>query len=71
MPPHLIERIRTLLRGIFASDTDSEDDDSHFTPSLLDAGVLFAHGKGNEAEREIDRIRQQAEQLEDQHRDQP
>lgn len=52
-------------------DEDSEDDDSGFLPSRLDASVLYAHGMGGGgAEREIAQIEKKAEILEEeQYRD--
>lgn len=54
-----------------SADEASEDDDSGFLPSRLDASVLYAHGMGNGgAEREIANVQKKAEILEEeQYRD--
>lgn len=59
--------LRTLLswfsarlgRGDGDEDTDTRGE-SGFIGSRLDASVLFAHGKSNDAEREISNINEQA-----------
>jgi len=51
-------------------DDGEETEESRFVPSVLDASVRYAHGMSDSgAERELAQIKEQAEQLEDQHRD--
>jgi hypothetical protein len=47
------------------SDDGTESDDARFVPSPLDASVRYAHGGGgDEVERELDEIRDEAKRLE-------
>lgn len=56
-------RRRWARRRRWLGANETELDPSTFTPSRMDPGVSFAHGKGNEAEREVERRREQAHQL--------
>lgn len=63
----MFRAILARLTARFERDDDSGDR-TEFVPSPLDASVLFAHGKGNEAERTIADVEEQAQRLEEQHR---
>lgn len=75
-PRIIISEVRrqTVLRAIFAriaarlERDDDRGDETEFVPSQLDASVLFAHGKGNEAERTVTDVEEQAQRLEEQRR---
>lgn len=65
MPMTLLKRFRRRFGG---EESDGESD-AEFVPSPLDLSVRYAHGSGEqEAEREIRRIQEQAEQFDDRHR---
>ena len=61
-----------VFRSLFerSAGEDSDDDERRFVPSLLDRSVRFSHG-GNEIEsdRALNDVREQAEELEQAHRD--
>lgn len=45
---------------------DNEDENDQFVPSPLDLSIRFAHGgPDNEVERELDKINEQARELEE------
>lgn len=58
MPRRLLARLRGVCNRLFSDEED--EDEPVFTPSRMDAGVLWAHGKGGEANREIERIKEEA-----------
>lgn len=60
----LLGRILARLRSDDRSDGDAAEDESRFVPSQLDASVLLAHGKGDETERAIADVEEQAQTLE-------
>jgi hypothetical protein len=67
----LLGQIRSRFRagnptsdGDDAEDEDAAENESGFVPSQLDASVLFAHGKGDETERAIADVEEQAKALE-------
>jgi hypothetical protein len=55
-----------LVRRLRSEDAEAESDDSRFVPSPLDASVRYAHGgSGDDIERELDEIRDEAERLDE------
>ena len=66
MPLTLLKRFRRRFGG---EKPDGDSDDNRFVPSPLELSVRYAHGSGErEADREIRRIQEQAEQFDDRHR---
>jgi len=65
-----------MLRGVLnwlaarsSSDedvVDEEEDGSRFIPSVLDASVRYAHGGNDTGERELIKIQEEAQRLEEQ-----
>jgi hypothetical protein len=64
----LFDRLRSSDAGSRSGDSvtdeDAVEDESGFVPSQLDASVLFAHGKGDETDRAIADVEEQARTLE-------
>jgi hypothetical protein len=59
--------LSTMIGGLLARLVHRlrSDDDGRFVPSPLDASVRYAHGGGgDDVERELDEIRDEAERLE-------
>lgn len=55
-----------LVHRLRSDDAEAASDDSRFPPSPLDASVRYAHGgSGDEVERELDEIRDEAERLDE------
>jgi hypothetical protein len=54
-----------LVHRLRSDDDGTESDGARFVPSPLDASVRYAHGGGgDDVERELDEIRDEAERLE-------
>lgn len=45
---------------------DEEEDETRFIPSVLDASVRYAHGRDNTGERELIKMQEEAQRLEEQ-----
>lgn len=69
MARSLWEVSSSLLRR--GGEDDEENEDDRFVPSRLDSSVRVAHGgTDDEVERELNKIEQQAQELEENHPDQ-
>jgi hypothetical protein len=76
IPEHVAQdMIRRVLNGVInrfgsAEDTaDEKSEDTRFIPSVLDSSVRYSHGGGNiEGDREIARINEEAQRIEEQQR---
>lgn len=67
MPSSIWELFATLLRG---NETPEDDDETRFVPSPLDLSVRVGHGGGDdEVVRELSKINEQAQELEEGQRD--
>jgi len=66
MPSSIWELFATLFGG---DEKTGDDDDTRFVPSPLDLSVRAAHGGGDdEAVRELSKINEQAQELEERQR---
>ena len=70
MPRSLWEVLLSFFREERDENGDDEEPDEQFVPSPLDLSVRFAHGgPDNEVKRELNKIEEQAQQLEQSQRD--